>query len=180
VLRLLYREWYQEIAGWRRPRRTLEVGGGTGNLKEFVPSVVCTDIVKLPWLNAVVNAQQLPFAKRSLANIVFFDMPHHLENVEHFFDEALCVNHLQGRVIIMDPYIALCSWPVYHFLHPNPVGFRQDPLTFSPSQPGRKPFDVNQAISTILYDRSSERFRELYPSFKGKICKKVTCHPRVN
>jgi SAM-dependent methyltransferase len=166
VLRLLYREWYQEIAGWLQPGRTLEVGGGTGNLKEFAPSVVCTDIVKLPWLDAVADAQQLPFASSSLANIVLFDTLHHLENVRYFFDEALRVLQPGGRVIIMDPYISLCSWPVYHFLHPEPVDFDQDPLALSPLQPGRKPFDANQAISTILFERSSRRFEELYPMLK--------------
>jgi SAM-dependent methyltransferase len=166
VLRMLYTEWYREIVGWLQPGRTLEVGGGTGNLKEFAPSVVCTDIVKLPWLDAVVDAQQLPFAKGSLANIVLFDTLHHLETVRYFFDEALRVLQPQGRVIIMDPYISVCSWPVYHFLHPEPVDFDQDPLVLSPLQPGRKPFDANQAISTILFERSSRRFHELYPSLK--------------
>ena len=166
VLRLLYREWYQEIAGWLQPGRTLEVGGGTGNLKEFAPSVVCTDIVKLPWLDAVVDAQQLPFAKSSLANIVLFDALHHLENVRYFFDEALRVLQPGGRVIIMDPYISVSSWPIYRFLHPEPVNFDQDPLALRPMQPGRKPFDANQAISTILFERSSRRFHELYPTLK--------------
>lgn len=166
ILRLLYTEWYREIVSWLQPGQTLEVGGGTGNLKEFAPTVVCTDIVKLPWLDAVADAQQLPFVSDSLANIVLFDTLHHLENVRCFFDEALRVLQPGGRVIIMDPYISVCSWPVYHFLHPEPVDFRQDPLTLSPMQPGRKPFDANQAISTILFERSSRRFHELYPSLK--------------
>ncbi|MDE3218868.1 MAG: class I SAM-dependent methyltransferase [Nitrospirota bacterium] len=166
ILRLLYSEWYREIVSWLQPGQTLEVGGGTGNLKEFAPSVVCTDIVKLPWLDAVADAQQLPFVSDSLANIVLFDTLHHLENVRYFFDEALRVLQPGGRVIIMDPYISVCSWPVYHFLHPEPVDFRQDPLALSPMQPGRKPFDANQAISTILFERSSRRFHELYPSLK--------------
>jgi hypothetical protein len=66
----------------------------------------------------------------------------------------------------MDPYISVCSWPVYHFLHPEPVDFRQNILVLSPMQPGRKPFDANQAISTILFERSSRRFHELYPNLK--------------
>ncbi|MEQ1846511.1 MAG: SAM-dependent methyltransferase, partial [Nitrospira sp.] len=33
-------------------------------------------------------------------------------------------------------------------------------------KPGRKPFDANQAIATILFERSSRRFHELYPSLK--------------
>lgn len=166
ILRLLYTEWYQEIAGWLQPGQTLEVGGGTGNLKEFAPSVVCTDIVKLPWLNVVADAQQLPFASGSLSNIVLFDTLHHLENVRYFFDEALRVLQPGGRVVIMDPYISAFSWPIYHFLHPEPVDFDQDPLFLIPVQPGRKPFDANQAISTILFERSSRRFHEFYPSFK--------------
>jgi len=145
---------------------TLEVGGGTGNLKEFAPAVVCTDIVKLPWLDAVVDAQQLPFATHSLANIVLFDALHHLENVRHFFDEALRVLQPGGRVIIMDPYISLSSWPVYRFLHPEPVDFDQDPLALSPIHPERKPFDANQAISTILFERSSRRFHDVYPTLR--------------
>jgi len=166
ILRLLYTEWYREIVSWLRPGRTLEVGGGTGNLKEFAQSVVCTDIVKLPWLDAIVDAQQLPFVSGSLANIVLFDTLHHLENVRYFFDEALRVLETGGRVIIMDPYISVCSWPVYHFLHPEPVDFDQDPLILTPMKPGRKPFDANQAISTILFERSSRGFHELYPSLK--------------
>lgn len=166
VLRMLYAEWYQEIAGWLQPGRTLEVGGGTGNLKEFAPSLVCTDIVKLPWLDAVADAQQLPFVSGSLSNIVLFDTLHHLANVRYFFDEALRVLQPGGRVIIMDPYISVCSWPVYYFLHPEPVDFDQDPLALSPMQPGRKPFDANQAVSTILFERSSWRFHELYPTLK--------------
>ena len=128
--------------------------------------MVCTDIVKLPWLDAVVDAQQLPFAKSSLANIVLFDALHHLENVRYFFDEALRVLQPGGRVIIMDPYISVSSWPIYRFLHPEPVNFDQDPLALRPMQPGRKPFDANQAISTILLERSSRRFHELYPTLK--------------
>jgi len=99
-------------------------------------------------------------------NPVLLHTLHHLENVRYFFDEALRVLQPGGRVIIMDPYISVCSWPVYHFLHPEPVDFGQDPLTLIPMQPGRKPFDANQAIATILFERSSQRFHELYPSLK--------------
>ena len=166
VLRMLYGEWYREISGWLQPGRTLEVGGGTGNLKEFAPSVVCTDIVSVPWLDVVVDAQQLPFTNGIFANIVLFDTLHHLENVRYFFDEALRVLQPGGRVIIMDPYISVCSWPVYQFLHPEPVDFSPDPLVLSPTKPGRKPFDANQAIATILFERSSRRFHELYPNLK--------------
>ncbi len=107
-----------------------------------------------------------PRSSGSLANIVLFDTLHHLENVRYLFDEALRVLQPGGRVIIMDPYISVCSWPVYHFLHPEPADFDHDPLVLSPMPPGRKRFDANQAISTILFERSNRRFHELYPNLK--------------
>ena len=73
ILRVLYTDWYKDIVQWLQPGLTLEVGGGTGNLKEFSPDVVCTDVIRLPWLDAVADAQYLPFLTNSLANIVLFD-----------------------------------------------------------------------------------------------------------
>jgi hypothetical protein len=70
------------------------------------------------------------------------------------------------RVQHLSKCYSICSWPIYHFLHPEPVDLGQDPLALSPMQPGRKPFDANQAISTILFERSSRGFYALYPSLK--------------
>ena len=128
VLRQLYRDWYRDIAVWLAPGRTVEVGGGTGNLKEYASGVCCTDVVSLPWLDAVADAQRLPFQTGSLANLVLFDTLHHIENVSLFFDEALRTLKGGGRIIIMDPYISWASWPVYRYLHPEPVDLRQNLL----------------------------------------------------
>ena len=169
ILRLLYTEWYRGIVSWLRPGRTLEVGGGTGNLKEFFPGVVCTDVVRLPWLDAVADAQFLPFATNSLTNIVLFDTLHHIENVRLFFDEALRVLHSHGRLVIMDPYISVLSWPVYHFLHPEPVDLSQNPLALRQPMANRQPFDANQAIATLVFERLFDQFSNLYPQYK-KLC----------
>ena len=37
------------------------------------------------------------------------------------------------RVQNLSKCYQVCSRPVYHFLHPEPVDFRQDPLALSPS-----------------------------------------------
>ena len=66
------------------------------------------------------------------------------------------------RVQHLSTCYQVCSWPVYHFLHTEPVDFDQDSPIPRPMQPGRKPFDANQAISTILLEQSSRRFHELY------------------
>lgn len=165
VLRELYTGWYRDMAAWLVPGRTVEIGGGSGNLKEYASGVWCTDVVTLPWLDAVVDAQHLPFQSGSLANLVLFDAFHHLEQVALFFDEALRVLPAGGRIIIMDPYISWASWPVYRYLHPEPVDFGPDPLMVTFSRPDRRPFDANQALATMLFERDAARFRARYPEF---------------
>ena len=166
ILRRLYTGWYEELAVYLRPGQTLELGGGTGNLKEFAPSVVCTDIVRMPWLDAVVDAQHLPFRAASMSNIVLFDALHHVESVRLFFDEAVRVLQPGGRIIIMDQYVSWASWPVYRFLHPEPLDLGADPLAMPPASPGRQPFDANQAVSTILFERAFDEFQRQYTQLR--------------
>jgi SAM-dependent methyltransferase len=173
VLRVLYTSWYEDIASYLQPGRTLEVGGGTGNLKEFASSVICTDVVSLPWLDLIADAQRLPIASGSLANLVLFDVLHHIEQVRLFFDEALRVLQPGGRIVVMDPYISWASWPVYHFLHPEPVDFTQDVLRPQPARSGRDPFDANQAVATMLFERDYERFRGQYPSLRLRMLRRL-------
>ena len=173
ILRFLYTAWYEELAACLRPGRTLEIGGGTGNLKEFAPSVICTDIVKVPWLDAVVDAQRLPFRTASMDNIVLFDALHHVECVSLFFDEAVRILKPGGRIVIMDPYVSWASWPVYRFVHPEPVDLGVDPLMIRPANPERKPFDANQAIATILFERDFDTFQRHYPQLDKRVHRRL-------
>jgi len=163
ILKLLYTSWYQQMVKQMVPGRTLEVGGGSGNLKEFAPDVVCTDIVHVPWLDIVADAQRLPFGANSFKNIVLFDVLHHIENPVLFFDEAMRILGPGGRIVIMDPYVSWASWPVYHFLHPEPVDFSRNPLDISPPDKRRKPFDSNQAISRMLFEKMEDAFFGRFP-----------------
>lgn len=166
ILRYLYTEWYREIVSWLRPGRTLEIGGGTGNLKEFSTDVYCTDVVPLPWLDAVADGQRLPFVAKSLSNLVLFDTLHHIENVNLFFDEAIRILEPRGRIVIMDPYISPISWPVYHFLHSEPVDLKCNPLVSRPPVQSRQPFDANQAVATLIFERSFDQFTTRYPQLR--------------
>ncbi len=173
ILQILYTDWYREMVTHLIPGPTLELGGGSGNLKEFAPDVICTDLVKAPWLDAVADGQALPFANGSLANLVLFDVLHHLENVRLFFDEAVRVLRAGGRIVLMDPYISWVSWPVYRFLHPEPVDLSQDPFQVRSPDPARRPFDANQAVATLLFERMFDRFQRLYPHFRRLVHRRL-------
>jgi len=163
VLRDLYAHWYTSIIAQLKPGQSLEVGGGSGNLKEYVPGVICSDIVKVPWLDIVADAQKLPFVDRSFANIVLFDVLHHIENPTIFFTEAIRILMPGGRIIIMDPYISLISWPVYHFFHSETVNLTQNPLERQSINSERRPFDANQAISKLLFEKHFRSFKQRFP-----------------
>jgi SAM-dependent methyltransferase len=165
ILRALYIRWYKEMSAHLATGYTLELGGGSGNFKEFAPNVISSDIVPLPWIDVVADAQDLPFEEQSFDNIIMFDVLHHIENVSLFFTEALRVLRPGGRVIMMEPYISLASWPVYQFLHPEPVNLKQNPLAWTEPSPHRQPFDSNQAFATILFERKFQSFRKRYPQF---------------
>lgn len=165
ILRELYTNWYEQIVTKLAPGNTLELGGGSGNFKEFAANVVSTDLIPLPWIDRVADAQNLPFEDRSFDNIVMFDVLHHIENVTLFFNEALRVLRSGGRIAIMEPYMSVLSWPVYNFLHPEPVNFKQDPLTLVTVEKDRQPFDGNQAFATILFERNFNNFQQKYPQF---------------
>jgi SAM-dependent methyltransferase len=163
VLKALYSSYYQMILERCRPGRTLEIGGGSGNLKGFAPAVVTTDILFAPWLDAVADAQALPFADASFDNIVLFDVLHHIEQPLRFLTEARRVLRDGGRIIMVEPAITPVSGIFYRNFHPEPVDMKADPLTPPRSEGPRDAFDANQAIPTLLFGRDRQRLAASLP-----------------
>lgn len=166
ILRTIYGEWYRQIESWFVPGLTVELGGGSGNLKEFASRVISTDIVHLPWLDAVLDGQAMPFKSGSVGNLVLVDVLHHVEQVGKLFDEAVRVLKPGGRLIILDPYISWLSWPIYKWFHPEPVDLRAEPLSPQAPNPNRQPFDSNQAVATILFERAFNELANRYPTLR--------------
>jgi SAM-dependent methyltransferase len=163
VLRLVYDDFYDRIVAGCRPGRTIEIGGGIGNLKRRLTDVIATDIQSAPWLDCVADAQWLPFADACAANIVMVDVLHHLEFPVAFFREAARVLRPGGRVLMVEPAITWGSSLFYRLLHHEPVRTSADVLGDGSPDPGRDPYDSNQAIPTLLATRDRERFHCLFP-----------------
>ena len=161
VLRAVYADCYRRIVEQCVPGPTLEVGGGTGNLKAYRSHIVASDVQFAPWLDVVADAQRLPFATGAFANIVLFDVLHHLERPRLFLMEAARVLTPGGRVVLVEPAITPLSYPFYRFLHPESVRLRDDPLADGALSPGRDPYDANQAIPTLLFGRCRARLEAL-------------------
>lgn len=162
IIRKLYKKWYSHIQEALRPGRTLELGGGSGNLREFLPEAITSDIVFAPWLDAVMDAQALAFKKESLDNIVLFDVLHHLSAPALFFQEVQKVLRPGGRAVLMEPYVSPLSFPVYRFVHAEGMRWDADPFR-TKAMKNKEPFEGNQALPTLIFERHREQFNKRFP-----------------
>jgi SAM-dependent methyltransferase len=166
ALRVIYDDFYDRIATACRSGRTIEIGGGIGNLKERLNDVVTTDVQPASWLDCVADAQRLPFATGSAANIVMVDVLHHLEFPIMFFREAARILRPHGRVLMVEPAITWGSTVFYRLFHHEPVRTSADALVEGIPHPGRNPYESNQAIPTVLATRERDQFHRLLPELR--------------
>jgi SAM-dependent methyltransferase len=166
ILKKLYHNWYHKIRSALKPGSILEIGGGSGNLKEFFPNVISSDILFTPWTNAVLDAHDLPFKDAVLDNIVLFDVLHHLIDPTHFFFEVKRTLKKKGRIVLMEPYISWASFLVYRFLHHEGMDWHIDPFKKGYTGKDRNYLHGNQAIPTLIFERDKQRFTKNFPRLK--------------
>ncbi len=142
LLRKVYCEFYREIALELRrdlPGATVEIGSGIGNLKSAVPEALTTDIFPNPWLDQTENAYALSFGDGGVANLILFDVWHHLEFPGTALAEFHRVLAPGGRLVIFDPAMGLLGRLIYGVFHHEPLALKravqwQAPRNFAPDQ----------------------------------------------
>jgi SAM-dependent methyltransferase len=170
ALRTLYAEWYGRVAAELPPPALgprLELGSGPGFARQFIPDLELTDIVRAPWHDREASADVLPFGDAALGALVLFDVLHHLPDPRRFFAEATRALRPGGRIVMCEPYVSPLSYPVYKFLHEEPLVLGVDPLApadAGPTDGARDPFDSNQAIPSLLFGRHQRAFAEAFPA----------------
>lgn len=168
VLRLVYADIYRRILDESVPGATLEVGGGSGNFKSGAPGITSSDILFVPWLDVVCDAQRLPFADETFSNVVMIDVIHHIENPLRAISEVRRVLRASGRLILCEPAITPISGVFYRLFHKEPVDMSADPLTEGPISPNRDPYLSNQGIPTLLVTSYRKALAQIFPDFPLK------------
>ena len=163
VLRVVYSDIYRHIINATVPGPTLEIGGGSGNFKQFAPATISTDIMPAPWLDAVCDAQQLPFAAGTFASVVMVDVLHHIEYPARAMNEFARVLRKGGRLIFCEPAITPLSSVFYRLFHEEPVDMSVDPLKDGAITQDKDPWDSNQALPTLLTGRYRAQTQKAVP-----------------
>jgi len=187
LLRQVYHRYFAEMVKHLAVRQNapaadryglvVELGGGSGNFREFFPPVIATDIVPTPHVHLAVDATRLPFADGTVDNLVMQDVLHHVRYPLQFFREAQRVLRPGGRIVMTEPYISPVSRVVFGLGHPEPVVMNAqlfappgdpDPSAFGPAAASGA-FDANQAIPTLLFFRDLPLFRQRFPALEVKL-----------
>jgi SAM-dependent methyltransferase len=132
---------------------SIEVGAGPGFFKQFAPGIFSTDLIWCPWLDAIADAQHLPFRRGSVANIFGLDMLHHLAAPLDFLRESARILAPGGRLILIEPWITPFSWFIFRFLHQERCDLSETAWTATHGNPAQEKlaFDGNQAIPYLLF-----------------------------
>jgi len=164
AVRRLYEGWYHEVVERlsSRPGPTVELGSGIGRFKEFWPEAILTDVEPTAWTETIVDAVALPFEDRSVANLVLFDVFHHLADPAQFFDEATRTLMDGGRVVIVDPYCSPVSYLAYRWLHDERTDLTGPGLAVD-EKIAANPRESNQARATLVFFRQRKEYGARWP-----------------
>jgi SAM-dependent methyltransferase len=155
ILRRVYNEeFFARLLAFRRADGlSVEVGAGPGFFKQVAPDIISTDLIWCPWLDAIADAQKLPFRDASLSNVFGLDMLHHLEAPMTFLSEVARVLAPGGRLIFIEPWITPFSYLIFRFLHQERCDLSETPWVAdaADANSGKMAFDGNQAIPFLLF-----------------------------
>jgi SAM-dependent methyltransferase len=163
LLRDVYASFYGEfvrISEEVPPGRLVELGSGGGFIKEYLPSVITSDIFHLPELDAIFSAENIGFHDSTISAFFLFDVFHHLADPRRFFQEAQRCLKPGGRLVMIEPantfWGRLIRKNFHHESHDETAGWGLD---------GSKPMsDANLALPWIVFVRDREIFQREFPN----------------
>lgn len=164
-LKKVYLEWYQNFADEVKKNPTgkyVEVGSGSGFLKDILPSVITSDVMPLPKEDMQFSAEEMPFKNNELDGIFMVNVLHHIPHPFMFFKEAERTLKQGGKIIMVEPANTLLSKYIYQNYHHEP--FAPDGgWEFTSTGPLS---GSNQAIPYIYMIRDREKFEKEFPLLK--------------
>lgn len=176
IIKYIYQEYCRPIvesAHRAAPgARMVEIGAGTSPLKDYLPTVITTDVVPLPWLDLACSAYALPFADQSLDRLFLMFVCHHLGRIEEFLAEARRCLKPGGEMVILDPAMTPFSKLYYRYCHVDYMDVEAEEWGFDGQ--GRLS-DSNIALAWMVLVRDREKFQRLFPEFEIKKIEYNTC-----
>jgi SAM-dependent methyltransferase len=163
-LEAIYIDWYRRLGGAFPPGDdpVLEIGSGGGFMREHVEGLITSDLLALPGIDRVIDAQRLPFSAGELRGIAMVNVLHHLPAPRGFLREATRCVRVGGVISMIEPWVTPWSSFVYRRLHHEPFLPEAENWEFPPAGPLS---GANGANPWIIFARDRTRFQREYPQW---------------
>ena len=164
-LKKLYVKWYSDFIACAEtsPReKYLEIGSGGGFIKDIFPKVITSDILAIPHVDLILNAESLPFNNQDLGCIMMLNVFHHIPRPYLFLHEAERSLVTGGSIIMIEPANSAFGRFIYRNFHHEPFlekGERE-------IDPGNPLGNSNQALPYIYFERDVEWFKNEFPTLE--------------
>jgi SAM-dependent methyltransferase len=164
--RELYRDQFKDFPN-PAALSILEIGSGTSPLKQFLPSVITSDVLDLDYLDLVFDCHEIEkldaIADNSLDVITLTNVLHHLKSPIKFLTRAASKLKSGGKVIATEPYFSVVSTVIFKYLHHEPVEFRisEPELRYVQGPLG----SANIALPWLIFFRNREWLQRLNDNF---------------
>jgi SAM-dependent methyltransferase len=150
-----YLTWiYSHVSLLGVDAQILEIGAGAGISKKFLQNFEILQTDFLSWeagaVQGNIDAQGLPFGDSYFSGVFGMDMLHHAPRPYDVISEALRVTKPGGRVLFIEPYVSLFSYPIYKLFHPEKTSIT---LRALPDRDlvGSSPHDGDQVIAQRVF-----------------------------
>jgi len=164
ALRRLYEEVYREYARCIEKGSqngiVVEIGSGTGFIKNIIPQALASDIEDYVGLDMVFDAHDMPFENESISTLLLHNVFHHLRDVECFFFEAQRCLVSEGRILIADQYCGFFSRFILKYVHFENFDDKTIKWQFDSHDPL---IDANGALPYLVFQRDIHMFEQKYP-----------------
>ena len=163
-LRNLYTDFYKTFKESisSNADKMIELGSGGGFIKEIIPGVITSDIIKLPNVDMTFSAEQIPFENNSVDAFFMIDVLHHIKKPRVFFVEAQRCLKSGGKIVMIEPANTLWSRLIcknfHHELFDPSAGWemaKTGPLS-----------DANGAMAWIIFQRDRKLFELEFKNLK--------------
>lgn len=173
-LKKIYKSWYLEIKrifSTNMEGKIIELGSGGGFLKDFMPNLMTSEILKVPDVDLILDACRLPFKQNSLKGLAMIDVFHHIPDVETFLSESTRCIKPGGVIVMIEPWITQWSKIVFSHFHHEPVDIAT--RHWKLNNKGGPLSLANSALPWIVFQRDRNKFESVYPEWN---IKKIRLH----
>jgi glycosyltransferase involved in cell wall biosynthesis len=145
----------------------LEIGAGAGISKDFLKEyrIQRTDFMGSDDndIRGNVDAHALPYKNDEFDGVLLFDALHHFTMPLDAMKECLRVTKPGGKIILIEPYVSLFSYPIYKFFHFEKTSwiYRIDSSDGAPSGPEQGDQGISKAILKSLKYSKTPQLKEL-------------------